>query len=127
MTQIRDQVFEQTLEAMLSRFPDLVGSAPGWPRFDRFKQVFSSMTASRISLEQAVTDTNFNATVIQICECISGLQALAITLGVDTRPVMQAIHRRDMGQTEVDLAPIVGELLEYQNPLKPASLEAVGA
>lgn len=119
MTQIRDQVFEQTLEAMQARFPELVGTVPQWPRFDLFKQVYTAMDASRIQLEQSVSANHFVNTALSICELITSLQAMAICMGVDTRPIIEALHRKMMGDSEIDVTVIVADLLEFQGLARP--------
>lgn len=130
MTQIRDQVYEQTLEAMLSKFPELVGTTPNWPRFDRFKQVYTSLNANRLLLDQAITDNNLNGTILQIGEMIAGLNAMAICMGVDLRPVMEALHRRDMYQGDLPSVPvetILADILEFQEPISSMPEEPVTA
>lgn len=119
MTQIRDQVFEQTLEVMQAKFPELVGAEPQWPRFDQFKKVYTSMDASRIQLEQSIAANHFRNTVLSICEMMTSLQVIAISMGVDTRPIIEAMHRKALEGSEVDITLIVDDLLEFQGRLRP--------
>lgn len=118
MTQIRDQVYEQTLEVMQSKFPELVGTEPQWPRFDHFKQVYTSMDASRIQLEQAIAANHFRNTVVMLCEMITSLQAIAISMGVDTRPIIEAMHHKAIEGSEIDITLIVDDLLEFQGRIR---------
>lgn len=119
---LKDQVFENAIEMLHAKFPELMGTTPQWPRFDHFKMAYSAMDASRIQLEQAVSDGQFKTTAIQLCNVIISLYTIAIVMGVDTRPLMAALHRKNMGVTEEDID--VGMLFELQNPLpQPLKLE----
>lgn len=120
---IRDQLFEDTLFMMKEKFPEFVGTTPQWPRFDRFKVVYAAMEVSRLQFEQAIKDGNFNSAVVQICHTMSGFMTMAICMGVDTRPVMAAVHLKNMNDNEGELP--IADLLDFQRPLITAPLETV--
>lgn len=120
---LHDEVFEGVLAYMAAKYPELVGSGPGWPRFDRFKTAYGMMKTESILLEQAISDTSLLATIHKIAETIYALNIMAIVMGVDMRPVMAAVHRFHMADDagEVDLQLI----LELQDPLPQPMLAPV--
>lgn len=118
---LKDQVFENALEIVKTKFPELLGTTPQWPPFDKFKMAYTAMDASRLQFEKAVSDGQLTSTIVFLCNYIIALYTIAAVMGVDTRPLMAALHRKDMGLVEeIDLET----LLALQNPLQPPKLEA---
>lgn len=106
-------IHADVLEFLQAKFPEVIGSLPGWPRYDTMVQVNAGVSAAIDELFTGVNNGNVTDTAKAIIKSITALTGMAITLGIDVRPLWAAVHKARMNGDEADIPT----LLSFQNPL----------
>lgn len=111
---LRMDVYADVKEFLDEKYPYVVGTLPQWPRHDRQIEVNGAVSASVSGMFEAVNKGDLTGTVEGIVKSITSLTGMAVTMGVDLRPIWAAIHKARMQGGE---GADVGLLLSLQEPL----------
>lgn len=109
-------IFEDVLESMTAKYPQVVGTTPQWPRFDIMKTAYEGVNHGFGKLGDSIQRTDLPETAVNLVSMLSLTMGLAIALGIDVRPLWVAAHKARMTETEANIAL----LLDLQDPLKQA-------
>lgn len=122
---LHDDSFVNALAFLTERYPTLVSSHAGWPKFDHFQTAFKINDKEHILLNDAVRDGNFLKLVHQIAECIYALNVMSVVLGVDIRAILATVHRRHMADEDGEIDEDALEtVISLQDPLPQPMREA---
>lgn len=107
-------VFGDVLEYFKKEYPDIIGTTPQWPRFDRMKVAYEGLNTGFTRIGISMQGNDLVGTIVDLTSLVSLTMGMAVVLGVDIRPLWVAAHKARMEGKEVN----IGLLLDLQNPLQ---------
>lgn len=107
-------IFQDVLEYFGKQYPDVIGTVPQWPRFDKMKAAYEGLNTGLVRMNDSIQKGDFVETTVNLTSLISLTMGLAIVLGIDIRPLWVAAHKARMEDKEVNIAL----LLDLQDPLE---------
>ena len=89
--------FEAVL-AFHRRFECFIGSAPGWPPKTTAAMRRTLVSEEAAELERAIDDGDLIAVADALADLLYVTYGMAITFGIDIRPVFAEVHRSNMAK-----------------------------
>lgn len=122
--QLRMDVYADVKAFLDQKYPEAVGTIPQWPRHDT--QLVSNEGVSQAvnAMFAAINKGDLTGTAEGIIVAITAITGMAVSLGIDLRPLWVAVHNSRMnGSDPADIGTLMSLQEPLDRPMKPAAVE----